>query len=120
LTEQQQEDQEFQRTLEILYRTEKPEGMTDKEWTLKKREARKLHREIKKESNDDLDLKYHGSATGIFNDRVDKLHYMCYCTGRDIRNGRVCKICKLSKKVDEYMLNLFKDAAEGRSPSRIV
>jgi hypothetical protein len=120
LTEQQQEDQEFQRTLEILYRTKKPEGMSDKEWAAKKREARKLRREIKKENDDDFELKYQGSATGIFNDRVGKLHYMCYCTGRDIRNGRVCKVCKLSKKVDEYMLNLFKDAAEGRASSSVM
>jgi hypothetical protein len=120
LTEQQQEDQEFQRILDVLYRTEKPEGITDKEWAAKKREARKLRREIKKESDDDFELKYHGSATGILNDRVNKLHYMCYCTGRDIRNGKVCKICKLAKKADEYLVSLFKDAAEGRASSNIT
>jgi hypothetical protein len=40
----------------------------------------------------------------------------CQCEAEDLRRGINCKICKLMLKVDNYMMNLFRDAAEGRAP----
>ena len=113
-TDEQQERQEWLETTNILSLAQKPERMTDKEWATKKKVAKKLRRELKRERDDDMKL-WSNNPTGMFNRRVDNLRLMCYCNGRVIRNGRICKICRLAKKVDEYMLNLFKDAAEGRS-----
>ena len=60
------------------------------------------------------------AALVTLNHRVDKLHYLCYRTRRDMKNGRICKVCRLAKKVDDFMLGLFKDAAKGRTPSSIT
>ena len=114
-TEDQLKYQQYSEALHILERKDKPEGMTNKEWAAKRREARKLRKEIKKQNKDDFDLKYHHSSVGIFEHRVNKLRSMCYCTAEGMRKGYVCKVCKLTKKVDDYMMSLFKDAAEGRS-----
>jgi len=39
----------------------------------------------------------------------------CQCEAEDKTRNK-CKICKLMLKVDNYMMNLFRDAAEGRAP----
>jgi hypothetical protein len=118
ITEEKQEDNQWSETAKILYFQKKPEGMTDKEWQAERREARKLRRELMKERDADMRLWQH-NATGVLGHRVDRLRFMCNCTGKDIRNGRICKVCKLTKKVDNYMLDLFKSAAEGRSSNNI-
>ncbi|MPZ07236.1 MAG: hypothetical protein GEU26_12620 [Nitrososphaeraceae archaeon] len=80
--------------------------------------SQKTTKRIKKERNADMKL-WHNNATGELGHRVDKLRFMCYCRGKYIRSRRICKICKLAKKIDDYMLDLFKSAAEGRSSSNI-
>jgi hypothetical protein len=47
--------------------------------------------------------------------RTSTRNFMCRCTGESLRNGKICDICKLTERANDYMLNMFKDAAEGRS-----
>ena len=41
-----------------------------------------------------------------------KLLYMCECAEDELRNGKICNVCKLTKMANIHMLNLFRDAAE--------
>jgi hypothetical protein len=49
-----------------------------------------------------------------------KLLYMCECTEDELRNEKICNVCKLTKMANIHMLNLFRDAAEGRSSIGIL
>jgi hypothetical protein len=92
---------------------ERPDNMSKEQFHAMKAANRRLRDEIMREGKLDTKLKFNNS-TWVLEHRISRMAFRCYCTGEGIRNGRVCKICKLSKKVDDYMLNLFKDAAEGR------
>jgi hypothetical protein len=47
---------------------------------------------------------------------LDKIQCQCYFNSEEMRRtGNICKACVLILKVREYTLNLFKDAAQGRS-----
>jgi hypothetical protein len=40
----------------------------------------------------------------------------CKCEGEHIRvAGEYCDTCRLIVKVDEYMMNIFRNAAQGRT-----
>lgn len=88
---------------------EKPDGMTVKEWKEKKRLI-KLER---KQKERDLELEITSTPNWIIVETIQKVK--CDCMAEGLRNGVMCDTCKLLVKVNEYMMNLFKDAAEGRS-----
>lgn len=96
------------------FRENKPEGMTDKEYEKKKKELRKLALQDKKERETDRVIEEH-TPYWIFHDKVSAIK--CECRAEDLRRGIYCKTCKLVLKVDKYMMELFKDSAQGRSPS---
>ncbi|MGA8844792.1 MAG: hypothetical protein WB511_14505, partial [Nitrososphaeraceae archaeon] len=43
---------------------------------------------------------------------ISKIVFMCECTEDSLRNGKICNVCKLTKMVNTYILNLFREAAE--------
>jgi hypothetical protein len=92
---------------DFLY--EKPEGMTVKEWKEKKRLI-KLER---KQRERDSYLEITSTPNWLIAETIQKIK--CDCMAEGIRNGVTCDTCKLLVKVNDYMMNLFKDAAEGRS-----
>jgi hypothetical protein len=49
----------------------------------------------------------------LFEDQVDKIG--CECEAEGIRQGQYCDTCRLITKVNNHMMKLFKDFAEGRS-----
>ncbi len=51
------------------------------------------------------------APTRILHRRVDKLSYMCDCTG-EFKEWRICEVYKLTRDVESYMMNRFKEAAE--------
>lgn len=88
---------------------EKPDGMTNKEW----REKKRLIKLKRKQRESDLEFQITSSPNWLIKETIDKIQ--CRCTAEGLRNGIVCDTCKLLVKVNDYMMNLFKDAAEGRS-----
>jgi hypothetical protein len=88
-----------------------PRKKSLKELEAAKRESRRLMKEIRRENKLDDKLK-EMTPTRILDKKVSKLRSMCCCTGESLRNGELCDICKLTKGVDSYMMNLFKEAAE--------
>ena len=101
-------DQELERR--NLVCGSKPGGMTNKEWQTAS--ARGFDRDAKTQA--DIDWKFRqNNPTNVLYHRVKKIYYMCECTRESLRNGKICNICKLSKMVNVYVLNLFKNAAEG-------
>ena len=92
---------------------DRPAGMSKEEWHTQKESNRRYRDELLAEQKLNKKLR-ENSATWVLHHRVGDIN--CYCTGEGLRNGRVCKLCKLARRVDDYMLNLFKDAAEGRRP----
>jgi uncharacterized protein YozE (UPF0346 family) len=93
---------------------EKPRSMSEQEWVKRKREirARRIHESS--EYNADMAIITH-TPWWIFHDKVNAI--WCDCEPEQLRRGIYCKTCKLVLKADKYMMELFKDAAEGRSPS---
>jgi hypothetical protein len=77
------------------------------------RKKRRLTKEESKINKSDYNLKHHGTPKYIFYKRIDKVH--CDCEVDNMRQGIFCKPCMLLKKAYDYTLDLFKDAAEGRS-----
>lgn len=53
----------------------------------------------------------------MLNHNIDSIG--CQCKAENLKQGIYCKTCKLMLKVHEYMMDLFKDAAEGRSTTGI-
>ncbi len=91
----------------------KPEGMTKTEWIKEGRRKRQLQKEEGKQDQLDEKFKYKNSPISMFEDMIDKIS--CECKGEELRQGTICKTCKLVTKLHQYTLDLFKDAAEGRS-----
>jgi len=98
---------EFNAQLDLI--RQKPEGMTVKEWKEKKR----LFRLERKQRSKDSHLRITSTPNWLIERTIRKIR--CDCTAEGIRNGVTCDTCKLLVKVNDYMMNLFKDAAEGRS-----
>jgi hypothetical protein len=98
---------EFNEKLDLSRK--KPDGMTTREWKEKKR-LFKLERKLEQK---DLYLRITSTPNWLIEQTIRKIP--CDCTAEGMRNGITCDTCKLLVKVNEYMVNLFKDAAEGRS-----
>jgi hypothetical protein len=95
----------------------KPPRMTDAEYVKKKRELRKVIRQEHKESEADSTLRMNTPSRIHADKAMYGIAFYCECTAENLRRGIYCGPCKLMLKVDDYMMRLFKDAAEGRSPS---
>lgn len=89
-----------------------PKGMTNKKWQGVKWNIRGLDNVAKKQPDTDLRIKQN-NPTGILYYRMNKF-FMCECTGESLRNEKICDICKLTKRANNYMLKMIKDAAEGQ------
>lgn len=92
---------------------DKPEGMTKKEWDKERRKKKRLLREEEKEGKANFELRYRGTPNHLIEKRIKKIP--CDCTAEKMRQGIFCETCRLLVRVNEYMLDLFKDASEGRS-----
>jgi hypothetical protein len=68
---------------------------------IEKEEERKKRRLVGEERNH------------LIEKRIRKLR--CECEAEKMRQGIFCPTCRLLVKVNDYLLDLFKDAAEGRS-----
>jgi hypothetical protein len=89
----------------------KPKGMTKTEWQKEQSGRRRL---LKQQRKADTVLESN-SPILRFSEMIEDLGYRCECKGERMRRGEFCRICKLGTKLTEYAINLFKDAAEGRS-----
>jgi hypothetical protein len=92
----------------------KPESMSNEKWLKRKQEilARRAQEDL--EYKTDRVIRTH-TPWWIFHHKVGAI--WCDCKPEQLRQGIYCKTCKLVLKADKYMMELFKDAAEGRSPS---
>jgi hypothetical protein len=90
----------------------KPESMTDKQWIKERRKRKRLQQEEMKHRESDEKLERQ-SPFHLFKRRVDKIG--CECKAEAMRRGIFCNTCKLIMRVDEYMLELFKKASQGRT-----
>lgn len=109
-------NQEIERREDLLH-SGKHSGITNKEWQT----IYGLGSDTDAKTQVDSNWKFRqNSTTNILYHRVEKLLYMCECTEDGLRNGKICKICKLTKTANVYILNLFRDAAEGRSNTSIL
>jgi hypothetical protein len=94
----------------------KPEGMTKTEWRKEKSRKRKLAREEEKRRKKDWDLELHNTPKAMFkNEIMIAAREPCDCEAEKMRMGIYCNVCKVWAKAYKYVVNLFKDAAEGRS-----
>lgn len=91
-----------------------PEGTTKTKWLKEHAKKRKLRREKLKQEVADDRLRYN-SPINILPYMFEKIQYECECEAPKMRAGKFCKICVLATRVRQYTLDLFKDAAEGRS-----
>jgi hypothetical protein len=91
----------------------KPEEMTKTQWTKEKRKRKRLEKEEIKQQQTDSNLKQYGSPLSLFSKRVKKIG--CRCEAEAMRRGIFCDTCRLLVKVDGYMLDLFKNASQGRT-----
>lgn len=94
--------------------SKKPEWMSEEKWLKTKQEilARRDQEDI--EYKTDRVIIRH-TPWWVFHQKVTAI--WCDCRPEQMRRGIYCKTCKLVLKADKYMMELFKDAAEGRSPS---
>jgi hypothetical protein len=90
----------------------KPEGMTNKQWSKEKRKTKRLKREERNQEEADRRLERQ-SPIYMFRQRVVKTG--CRCKAEEMRRGIFCDTCKLIRRVDECMLDLFKNASQGRT-----
>ena len=90
----------------------KPKGMTDKEWKKQKTRLRKERREENKQRELDDKLLSHFTPWTMLKDQIGTIH--CRCEAQGIRQGHFCDTCKLLVKVNEFLIRLFKDSAQGR------
>jgi hypothetical protein len=107
----QQFDKEIEEEASGFYRV-KPEGMTNRQWIEEKRKRERSKREDRKERESDEKLERQ-NPFHLFKRRVDKIG--CECKAEAMRRGIFCNTCKLIIRVDEYMLELFKKASQGRT-----
>ena len=91
----------------------KPEGITKTQWAKEKRNKRRLLKAQAQEYRSDSKLRFEGSPSYLIGKRIDKIP--CDCTAPNMRHGKFCKTCILLRKVNDYMLDLFKGISEGRS-----
>jgi hypothetical protein len=91
---------------------QKENGMSDKEYNKIKKEFRKQQIQKNKELRADKVIEMHTPRWLVSN----KIDAKVVNARRKIRRGIYCKTCKLMLKLDNYMMNLFRDAAEGRAP----
>lgn len=97
----------------IQARQKPPEGMTKTQWEKEKRRVRRELREEEKQRESDWHFKCNNSPQRMFINMVEKVD--CRCEAEEMRAGKFCDTCILISKVKQYMLDLFKDGAEGRS-----
>ena len=90
----------------------KPEGMTNKQWSKEKRKTKRLKREERNQEEADRMLELQ-SPHRLFRQRVDKIG--CRCEAEEMRRGIFCDTCKLMRRANEYMLDLFKNTSQGRT-----
>jgi hydroxylamine reductase (hybrid-cluster protein) len=107
----------IQQRIERVRDRVKPEGITNKEWQREKQgnKLRAKEQGVRTEVQRDRDDKFkeENSPNWVMRDTLDNI--TCMCEVDELRAGGCCKTCKVLRKVHEYMLDKFKDAAEGRS-----
>jgi hypothetical protein len=103
--EEQERDAERQPT--------KPDGMTKLQWQKEIRNKKRLIIEQRKQGQSDWNLKQNLTPFQLFSNRLDKIS--CRCEAEEMRAGRFCDTCKLIVKINEYTLDLFKRASQGRT-----
>jgi hypothetical protein len=89
----------------------KPKDMTNEQY---QKELKAQAKQLNKERKTDEAIS-HKTPWWIFHNKVNAIR--CECDAEALRRGEHCKTCKLLAKVDKYMMELFKEEAEGRSPS---
>lgn len=97
-----------------IARHTKPPELTKTQWKKEHSKKRKAEREEEKQRRADDELE-RNSPSKMFHRMTDELDEACECEAEKMRQGEFCDICKLVTKVREYMLDVFKAAAEGRA-----
>ena len=88
--------------------------MSEEEWLKRKREILARRKQVHIEYKTDGIIMTR-TPWWIFHQKV--MAIWCDCRPEQVGRGIYCKSCKLILKADKYMMELFKDAAEGRGPS---
>jgi hypothetical protein len=97
-------NKEIERRMDLVYGS-KYEEIKNKEWQTVS--ARGSNRDSKTQA------KFRqNNPTNVLYLMTRNLLYMCECTEDELRNGKICRICKLTKMANIHMLNLFRDTAE--------
>jgi hypothetical protein len=91
----------------------KPDGVTKMQWQKESRNIKRLIIEQRKQGQADWNLKRNLTPLQLFSKRLDKISYRC--EAEEMRAGRFCDTCKLIVKINEYTLDLFKRASQGRT-----
>jgi hypothetical protein len=91
----------------------KPDGMTKLQRQREMRNKKRLLAEKRKQLQSDWNLKQNITPFRLFSKRLDKIR--CRCKAEEMRAGRFCDTCKLILKINEYTLDLFKRASQGRT-----
>jgi hypothetical protein len=91
----------------------KPAGMTNLQWQKEMRNKKRLLAEKKQQGRSDRNLKQNITPLQLFSKRLDKIS--CRCEAEEMRAGRFCDTCRLIVKINEYTLDLFKRASQGRT-----
>lgn len=96
----------------------KPEGITKTQWLKEVRQKRKKIKEKRKQRRLDEKYEFLNSPQERYIEMLEGFRWggsACECEAEKMRAGICCKTCKLFIPLREYTIQLFKDAAEGRS-----
>jgi len=91
---------------------DKTEAVAKSEWEKQKKRNRLLAIEQRKERKANWELKMN-SPVHMFSKMIDKIG--CRCEAEEMRAGKFCDTCTLIVKVNEYTVDLFKRASQGRT-----
>ena len=87
--------------------------MTKLQWQKEMRNKKRLMEEKRQQGRSDWNLEQNITPIRLFSKRLDKIS--CRCKAEEMRAGRFCDTCKLIVKINEYTLDLFKQASQGRT-----
>jgi hypothetical protein len=90
-------------------------GMTEEQWWKQVERKRREIKERDKQEKLDSELESNSPTWQILDKMEDLIYDGCKCEAELMRQGQFCPVCRLMVKVHEYTLNLFKDAAQGRT-----
>jgi hypothetical protein len=103
---------EFEQLQNSFDNTRRPKGISNKEWEKRRKRIKRELREQRKQKELDDKLVFTMSPLAMMEDKISSIR--CRCEAEQIRAGHYCDTCKLLVKVNDFLMRLFKDTAQGR------